>query len=629
MTYYQVVNIGTAYTTTSLDIGLDDDRISIVSEDSIDKSLPTVYLYWGKSSCTKTYQGSLNLRELAADNMIIPVIDDSTDFMKSIPDELAHINALIIKSGNYAIVGNWILKHFGLYEATNKVFISYRRSDTSMLAHQLFERLIEAGYTPFLDCYSIESGVDFQEYLRNEIVDADVFVYLNSPHYNESPYTIEERDCAQKLSLGIVQVTFNEVSTDISVMNSSNIALGLDANPIFIYNSDVIDRILVEIEKKRAVMFEYRRKALVNSYRLLNERDCLCIRADVGNNDRALLLLLRMAVREEVVDLPADIDWREIKERAFRQGVGGIVFDVVEKLPAGQRPPKEVVLEWMGMVMRMERMYEHHRQVIARLAAFYAEMGVRMLLLKGYGLSLAWPVPKHRPTGDIDIFLFGKQQEADERLQARFGVEIDNSHHKHSVFQLGQTMVENHYSFLNVHAHRSTAEIEAILQGQLDEVEPSGIVNVSLPSARFNSLYLLRHSGEHFASVDISLRIVLDWAFYVRRHPVDWPWLLAQLDRVGMRPYLAVLNAICVRYLGFEASVFPDLPVEEALVDRSIQDILVPEVEPEEHKNRMREVAFRFRRWYANRWKHDMVYRERAAVSLCTQLWSHVLKPSL
>lgn len=349
----------------------------------------------------------------------------------------------------------------------------------------------------------------------------------------------------------------------------------------------------------------------------------------VGNNDRTLLLLLRMAVREEVVDLPADIDWREIKERAFRQGVGGIVFDVVEKLPAGQRPPKEVVLEWMGMVMRMERMYEHHRQVIAGLAAFYAEMGVRMLLLKGYGLSLAWPVPKHRPTGDIDIFLFGKQQEADERLQARFGVEIDNSHHKHSVFQLGQTMVENHYSFLNVHAHRSTAEIEAILQGQLDEVEPSGIANVSLPSARFNSLYLLRHSGEHFASVDISLRIVLDWAFYVRRHPVDWPWLLAQLKRVGMKPYLAVLNAICVRYLGFEASVFPDLPVDEALVDRSIQDILVPEVEPEEHKNRMREVVFRFRRWYANRWKHDMVYRERAAVSLCTQLWSHVLKPSL
>lgn len=95
----------------------------------------------------------------------------------------------------------------------------------------------------------------------------------------------------------------------------------------------------------------------------------------MGNNDRALLLLLRMAVREEVVDLPADIDWREIKERAFRQGVGGIVFDVVEKLPAGQRPPKEVVLKWMGMVMRMERMYEHHRQVIAGLAAFYAEMG--------------------------------------------------------------------------------------------------------------------------------------------------------------------------------------------------------------------------------------------------------------
>lgn len=55
----------------------------------------------------------------------------------------------------------------------------------------------------------------------------------------------------------------------------------------------------------------------------------------VGNNDRALLLLLRMAVREEVVDLPADIDWREIKDRTFRQGVGGIVFDVVENFLLG------------------------------------------------------------------------------------------------------------------------------------------------------------------------------------------------------------------------------------------------------------------------------------------------------
>ena len=214
-----------------------------------------------------------------------------------------------------------------------------------------------------------------------------------------------------------------------------------------------------------------------------------------------------------------------------------------------------------------------------------------------------------------------------------YGIAIDNSHHKHSVFQFENTTVENHYSFLNVHAHRSTAEIERILEEELKNDlninEDRKIKNLYYPSVRFNSLYLLRHSAEHFASVDINLRQVLDWGFFVRANNVDWDWLLCQLDKVGMKQYLAVLNAICVWYLGFDASLFPALDVDEKLVARSMNDILSPEFQKERHKNALAEMLYRFRRWNANRWKHDIVYRESAWQSLCTQVWSHVLKPSL
>lgn len=37
-----------------------------------------------------------------------------------------------------------------------------------------------------------------------------------------------------------------------------------------------------------------------------------------------------------------------------------------------------------------------------------------MMVLKGYGLSLNYLKPSHRPCGDIDIWLFGKQKEADD-----------------------------------------------------------------------------------------------------------------------------------------------------------------------------------------------------------------------
>ena len=96
-----------------------------------------------------------------------------------------------------------------------------------------------------------------------------------------------------------------------------------------------------------------------------------------------------------------------------------------------------------------------------------------------------------------------------------------------------------------------------------------------------------------------------------------------------MKTYFAVLNAICTNYLGFQSSLFPNIEVDKALVKRSIHDILQPEVKMERNRNYVKEVIFRFRRWYANRWKHDMVYKENALQSFITQMWGHILKPKL
>lgn len=366
----------------------------------------------------------------------------------------------------------------------------------------------------------------------------------------------------------------------------------------------------------------------------------------MDNREKIVLNLIR-----KVVDVDSDIDhrlmthadWQEVMALCYSQGVTGICFDAFEKMEVDSRPPKMLLMEWFGQVVSQENLYKQHKEALGHLAQFYEKEEIKMLLLKGYGLSLFWPKPEHRPVGDIDCYTFGQQEKADRRMSEEYGIEIDNSHHKHSVFQFENTTVENHYSFLNVHGHRSTAEIERILEEEvkkdlnldknldldLNLNKDREIRNLYYPSVRFNSLYLLRHSAEHFASVDINLRQVLDWGFFVRANDVDWEWLICQLDRVGMKQYLAVLNAICVRYLGFDASLFPELEADERLVERSLNDMLSPEFQKETHKNALAEIVCRLRRWNANRWKHDMVYRESAWQSLCTQVWSHLLKPSL
>lgn len=65
-----------------------------------------------------------------------------------------------------------------------------------------------------------------------------------------------------------------------------------------------------------------------------------------------------------------------------------------------------------------------------------------MMVLKGYACSLDWPKPVHRPCGDIDIWQFGKQKDADAALEAEKPVQVvqkgqefkvDSSHHHHTV----------------------------------------------------------------------------------------------------------------------------------------------------------------------------------------------------
>lgn len=326
-----------------------------------------------------------------------------------------------------------------------------------------------------------------------------------------------------------------------------------------------------------------------------------------------------------------DVNWSEVISLCASQGVLGLCFDAIENLKEECRPPKVLLLRWIGGVVNLENAYNNYRLVLKHLADVYAAEDIKLVLLKGYGLSLYWPRPEHRPCGDIDSYNFEKHKLADDIIHNKYGIQIDNGHHKHSVFTFEGVMVENHYEFLNSVAHRSTAEIERKLEAEIQTgcYADETIRNLYYPSARFNSLYLLRHSAEHFASVEINLRQVLDWGFFVKSNKIDWAWLLEQLDSVGMKTYLAVLNAICIKYLGFQASLFPSLEVDNSLVERSIRDILKPEVKMERNLNYAKEVVFRFRRWYANRWKHDMVYKESALQSFITQMWGHIIKPAL
>lgn len=331
-------------------------------------------------------------------------------------------------------------------------------------------------------------------------------------------------------------------------------------------------------------------------------------------------------------------DWPALKALAERHGLSAVVLDGVDKLNTNDPNstnalPLAMKLEWIGEVLQnYEGRYADCRKRIGELAGFYNQHGYKLMVLKGYGLSLNWPNPKQRPCGDIDIYVFGEYKAADEVLHKELGTKVEKGYHHHTVFEWKGFSVENHYDFVNVYYGHKNKELEEVFKGLTKDdshyVEIDG-EKVYLPSPNLHALFLLRHCMQDFASAEMNLRQVLDWSFFVEKHTseVDWEWFLALLKQFKMTDFFNCLNAICVGDLGFDVRIFPSVQFDPFLKEKVLKEIVSPSFAREEPKNFYPRLAYKYRRWKGNAWIQELCYHDGRLRSFFTGVWNHLLKP--
>lgn len=348
--------------------------------------------------------------------------------------------------------------------------------------------------------------------------------------------------------------------------------------------------------------------------------------------------LVRLGIGQSAIVESDNINWNKIKVLADEQGLSAVVLDGIEELrKLNSRvclPDKKFLTQWIGEVLLgYEYRYKLYHRAIAEMAGFYNNHGLKMMVLKGFSCSLTWPSPEHRHVGDIDIWLFGDYKKADALLISEKGIEVDNSHHHHTVFYWRDFMVENHYDFINVHHHKSNVELEKVFKrlGSDDThyVEAYG-EKVYTPSPNLHALFLIKHAMSDFTSVSVALRQVLDWAFHVRKfaEEIDWDWLMGILKGYHMMDFFNIMNAICVEDLGFTPAIFPNIERNPYLKEKVLSDILVPKYTLTEPDGFFPRIMYKYKRWRGNSWKHKMCYNESMWSAFWNGVKNHLLKPS-
>lgn len=275
----QIIFLGTPYIQKELERSLHSlGDIRIIKEEHKDSSSPTLYLYCGDCEEDKNKYSTTFLNSLVKEQLILPVIKDPKLFNTYIPEELSSINAIIIPSEKEVNkLKNRILEWFGKIEVNRKIFISYKRSDGTALAQQLYSALIKAHYIPFLDSYSIDSGVSFQEYLLHELSDSAVFLFINTPNYDMSQFTMEELNAANQLQLGVVEICTNGAKHYKEAEFAEVFHLDENIESDKECDANTIRSILDFIEKTRADLLDFKLKAIIDQIKVKNRDKTISI----------------------------------------------------------------------------------------------------------------------------------------------------------------------------------------------------------------------------------------------------------------------------------------------------------------------------------------------------------------
>ena len=268
---YQIQLLGTPWNVNELAqvIQVFHD-VEIVDSEHIDSKLPLLCLYFGSDveDATPSEEDKMLVREYVSRRMILPIAQCPDDFKTNFPEELKQLNGFFLKKDDIESllrIKNYVAAYFGLLEGNKKVFISYCRKDTEPLAHKLHSELIKRKYNPFLDSYSIEEGVDFQDYLRHELVDSEVVILLDSPDFNSREYCMEEFNIANQERIPVVDIRFN-------VNPKTNLhrfccywETGLDCNEAN-YDSDLVGKIIELMESVRVAAYKFKRDYVLDEF---------------------------------------------------------------------------------------------------------------------------------------------------------------------------------------------------------------------------------------------------------------------------------------------------------------------------------------------------------------------------
>ncbi len=310
-------------------------------------------------------------------------------------------------------------------------------------------------------------------------------------------------------------------------------------------------------------------------------------------------------------------DWEKLLSVASKHGMLPSLMQVFEGRLIEDKEFRRVVVKKFASVQKNALNFKNRLLTVRELAAMYAEEDIDMMVFKGVATAQLYPKPEWRVFSDIDFYLYGRCFDGNAVME-RHGIKSRPFYHHNTEATLHGILLENHYDFVERLNHRHNLVVDDEMKSLANEegktIKASflgnDVNNVYIMTPTMNAIFLMRHMSAHFGSESIALRMLYDWALFLKAHAkdVDWPRVKRIYDASGMTEFVGIILEIIRIHLGADLSDVPVQPIANEKTAKVWDSIVFPPAANPHKKYSLVYFVYETKTFLGNKWKHDIVY---------------------
>ena len=243
-------------------------------------------------------------------------------------------------------------------------------------------------------------------------------------------------------------------------------------------------------------------------------------------------------------------DWNEMINIASAHGLSAIAFDGLEKAldsnpERRNEMPTQLLLQWYGQSVHQTALFKKKWKAACSLSSLLGEHGIEAIVLKGRSIAQYYPIPAHRYSCDLDLFVAGDDWERACKILEVKGIWLEREVYKEVAFSFEGVHVELHRYITPVRGNKTLLRFEKYLRNILKESPKMYFEGTRLvcPPLMFTVMLYIEHALGDLLHGKLTLKHVADWVV-LRKLEIDRAGIEARCRDFGFYRFLMLMDSL-------------------------------------------------------------------------------------